>query len=160
MILTARKHYALAVLQLPQAPYFLSRRKEHYIDLCDTVQTRQRVSHLALLDDFDSDSIAYDSKGLAWSFHFEQPPARSALLGRLLAHTIYNPVREVAISWSQLRDYSLEELRDAYLDAVAHDKGILTQFVEPNELQQRIQQIRTFEDLVEIWQWMSTDHDT
>jgi hypothetical protein len=55
--------------------------------------------------------------------------------------------------------HSVTELRDAYLDAVAHDDDILTQFVEQDTLRKRIQQCRSFQDLVETWQWMSTDHD-
>src|SRR6266700_1942127 len=143
--------------QLPTAPYFQSSPKEHSIDLCDTVPTREHVSRLALLDGFDLDSIVYDSKGLAWSFRFEQPAVRPSVLGRLLAHTVYNPVREVAVSWSPLRDYSFAELRDAYLDAVAHDDDVLTQFVEQSELRQRIQESHSFEDLIKIWQWMCTE---
>src|SRR5882672_7606197 len=114
------------MLQLPTAPYFLLSPKKHSIDLCDTVQTRQRVSRLALLDGFDLDSIAYESKGLAWGFRFERPAGRPSVLGRLLAHTIYNPVRELDVSWFHLRDYSFAELRGAYLDAVVHDDDILT----------------------------------
>jgi len=51
------------------------------------------------------------------------------------------------------------ELRDAYLDAVAHDDDVLTQFVEQSELRQRIQESHSFEDLIKIWQWMCTEHD-
>ena len=84
---------------------------------------------------------------------------RPSVLGRLLAHTVYNPVREVAVSWSPLRDYSFAELRDAYLDAAVNDDDVLTQFVEQSDLQRRIQESRNFEDLIETWRWMSTDHD-
>ncbi len=145
---------------LPAAPYFQCYPKEHSIDLCDTVHTRQRVSHVALLDGFDLGSIVYDSKGLAWRFSFERPAARLSVLRRLLAHTIYNPVREVAVSWFRLHEYSFAELRDAYLDAIAHDDDVLTQFVEASDLQRRVQESQSFGDLVETWRWMDTDHTT
>jgi len=52
----------------------------------------------------------------------------------------------------------LEELKTVYTKAVEMDDDILTQFVEAEELTKRISEAQSFESLVEVYQWMSTDH--
>jgi len=144
----------------PTPPYFLWNSREHYFDCVDASSAAEagRVSRAALVTEYDSQCMIYDSAGMAWGFHFVGRKEKFSLLDRLLAE-VYNPVREFAVSYSQLRSYAFAELQGAYLDAVAHDDDILTQFVESDELTKRIQQCSNFKELLETWQWMETDKD-
>jgi len=148
-----------ASYELPAVPYFLFDPKKHFIDLEDAAQTRRVVTLLSLLDDFDARSIVYDSEGSVWSFLYDRSKSSMGFVGRVLANTVYNPKREVVVSWSRVRQYGFQELREAYLDAVEADDDILTQHVEQEELQERVRRCIDFNDFVETWQWMNTDHD-
>lgn len=78
-----------------------------------------------------------------------------SLFDRLLAE-VYNPSREFPVSYSKLHSYQFAERQGAYLDGVAHDDNILTQFVKAGELTKRITQCSTFGELIETWKWMNT----
>ncbi len=140
----------------PTSPYFLWNGRQHYFDCitsADAAQAGKRVSRVALITEYDSHCTIYDSKGTAWGFHFVGRKEKFSLLDRLLAE-VYNPRREFPVSYSQLRSYQFAELQRAYLDGVAHDDDVLTQFVEAGELTRRITQCSTFGELIETWQWM------
>jgi hypothetical protein len=47
---------------------------------------------------------------------------------------------------------------ERYSEAVDKDDDILTQFVEAKELKQRIASAKSFQELVEVYNWMKTDH--
>jgi hypothetical protein len=145
----------------PTAPYFLWNSSQHFFD-CVTAASAAaagtRVSRVALVKGYDSHCTIYDSEGTAWGFHFVGRKEKYSLLDRLLAK-VYNPSREFPVSYSQLRHYQFAELQRAYLDAVAHDDDVLTQFVEADELTKRIKQCSDFKELFETWQWMQTDTD-
>jgi len=113
---------------------------------------------MTLVKEYDSHCTIYDSEGVAWGFHFVGRKEKYTLFDRLLAE-VYNPCREFPVSYSQRSRYEFAELQRAYLDAVAHDDDILTQFVEADELTERIKQCSNFKQLLETWQWMETDKD-
>jgi len=113
---------------------------------------------MTLVKEYDSHCTIYDSEGVAWGFHFVGRKEKYTLFDRLLAE-VYNPCREFPVSYSQRGRYDFAELQGAYLDAVAHDDDILTQFVEADELTERIKQCSNFKQLLETWQWMETDKD-
>ena len=142
----------------PAPPYFLWNRCQHYftcITPADSAEAGKKVSRLTLVTEYDSKCLIYDSEGAAWGFHYVGRKQKFSLFDRLLAE-VYNPSREFPVSYSKLRGYQFAELQGAYLDAVAHDDDILTQFVEAGELAKRITKCSTFGELLETWQWMST----
>lgn len=144
--------------QLPTAPYFVFNRKQHWIELTETAETRMAVNRLTLLSNWDQHCVVYDVDGVAWTFRFDRPASGFSILARLAAHIAYNPRHDVGIVWERIGPYSLSEVKDAYLDAVDHDDDILTQFVEPEALSERVRGCQTFRDLVETWRWMGTEH--
>ena len=91
-------------------------------------------------------------------FRFAGREEKYSLFDRLLAE-LYNPAREFAIAYFELRPSPFAELQTAYLDAVACDDDVLTQLVEAGELTKRIQQCSNFKELLETWRWMETDLD-
>jgi len=145
----------------PIPPYFLWDSHKRFFDCISAVEAAEvgkRVSRLALVTEYESHCMIYDSEGMVWAFHFVGRKVKFSLLDRLFAQ-VYNPSREFPVSYSQLRTYQLAELKRAYLEAVAHDDDILTQFVEAPELTTRIKRCSTFKELLETWQWMSAGHD-
>jgi len=144
---------------LPSTPYFVVWRKWYAIEFRTEVETRAQVSHLALAKQTDLEGVAYDAASIAWHFRYARPANSHSLLFKVLAHTIHNPVRQVAVTWAPRGPYDLDELRDAYLHALSRDDDVLTQFVSGDELEVRIRSASTFQELVEVWKWMTTDHD-
>ena len=118
------------------------------------MQAGKKVSRVTLVSGYDSNCTIYDSEGAAWSFHFVGRKEKFSLFDRLLAE-VYNPSREFPVVYSKLRSYKFAELQGAYLDGVANDDDILTQFVEPGELTKRITQCSTFGELMKTWRWMN-----
>jgi len=145
--------------ELPSTPYFFWNARAHSIDLEHTAYTRTRMSHRALMDGHDSETVVFDSDGALWTFSLERPKEGLGKVARFLAHTLYNPTREVAWSWTKVRDYPLEELRIACLDAVEFDDDILTQFVERDALSERIRKCQTFNEILDTWEWLGIPHD-
>jgi len=64
---------------------------------------------------------------------------------------------ERSIQWAQSRAYEVEELRRAFVEAVAHDDDCLAQYVERGELMERPKKSSTFHQLVEVWEWLSEE---
>jgi len=142
----------------PTPPYFLWNNRRHSftcVTPADALQAGKKVSRVTLVSDYDLNSTIYDSEGAAWGFHFVGRKEKFSLFDRLLAE-VYNPSREFPVAYSKLRSYQFAELRGAYLDGVANDDDILTQFVEAGELTKRITECSTFGELMETWQWMNT----
>jgi hypothetical protein len=144
--------------QLPTAPYFVCCRKQHWIQLSLTAETRAVVTRLTLLSDWDEQCTTYDADGATWRFRLERPASGFSALARFAARVAYNPRHEVGVAWRRVRRYELPELKDAYVDAIDRDDDILTQFVEPEELRERVRRCESFQDLVETWRWMETDY--
>ncbi len=144
-------------MSVPKAPLFTVCEKPCFVEFEPEAQTHAHVTRLALIQNADAGWLAYDAAGSVWGFRYDRPPGGFSALERLLAHTFYNPVSRVGITWEQLQPYSFDELRQHYLDAIAADDDILTQFVEPDELSARVRACSTFDQLVATWTWQSTD---
>jgi len=137
----------------PAPPYFLWNSRQRFftcITLADAAEAGKKVSRVTLVTEYDSKCTIYDSEGTTWGFHYVGRREKFSLFDRLLAE-VYNPSREFPVSYSKLRGYQVAELQGAYLDSVAHDDDILTQFVEAGELTKRIMQCSTFGELIETW---------
>ena len=144
---------------LPAVPYFCcSNPNTGYFDIVEQVETTVRATRLALLGAGDSHGVVYDSEGLVWNYRWERPKKRPGMWAEVIAQ-IYNPVLEVNVVWARIREYPFEELRKGYIDAVELDDDILTQFVDGEELMERIKQAVDFPALVEVWNWANSDHD-
>jgi hypothetical protein len=142
----------------PTPPYFLWNHRQHYftcITPADASQAGKKVSRVTLVSGYDLNCTIYDSEGAAWGFHFVGRKEKFSWFDRLLAE-VYNSSREFPVAYSKIRNYQFAELQGAYLDGVANDDDILTQFVEAGELTKRITQCSTFGELMETWRWMNT----
>jgi hypothetical protein len=62
---------------------------------------------------------------------------------------------DVPVQWTKIGSYNIEELRQSFIDAVAHDDDVLTQFVEREELVHRLRESDSFLDFIQVWEWLS-----
>ncbi len=135
---------------------FVVHRNHDFIEFHSNIAFHTHVTRLALIRSMDTDGLGFDAAGMLWSFHFERPAAGISMLERFLAHTFYNPDFRVAVTWTQVRPYPLDELRQCYLDALAAGDDVPTQFVGRDELVSRVRACATFQDFVTAWKWQST----
>ena len=143
--------------ELPKAPIFYWNPKSGYFDMEENPKTTSMANTLGLLGDGDANSIVYASDGVVWSFRFERPRKTQGIWTKLLAQ-VYNPLFEVGVTWTRERTYELDELLAAYLKGVEEDDDILTQFVDGDKISRRIKACKSFQDLVETWEWANADH--
>jgi hypothetical protein len=141
----------------PKGPLFIVSKKPRSFDFQAKAKTHIQATRLTLISTADSACLAFDSAGTVWSFCYERPPGGFSALARFLAHTFYNPVSRVSITWAMVRPYDFEELSQHYLAAIADDDDVLTQFVERDELCARVRACSTFAEMVATWRWQNTD---
>lgn len=107
-------------------------------------------------------TVDYDSDGKAWSRLTLRPGKRPGLRDKLAAQfylTFHRPhtfTDEVEVQWTCLRNYELDELRDAFSFAVNDSEDIFaipTRSTDPFDLEvlARIEDARHFNNLVDIW---------
>ncbi|GAB3827806.1 hypothetical protein GCM10028821_12140 [Hymenobacter jeollabukensis] len=96
--------------------------------------------------------IFYDSEGILWSRQLlgvKQPNWLAKLL---------NSKMQVASEWVRQAAYSLAELKQAVRDCINDDDDVLTQFVDADELIQRVDSAISFENIRAIL-WASANND-
>jgi len=138
---------------LPVTPLFLCDDSREWIELEASVKLEQKASVLGLVR--RPQFIGYDFGLIKWRRCY--PVVAVSPWRRLLAYTVYNPELDVRAQWHRIGDYKIEELRSVFLAAVEHDDDVLTQFVERDELIERLKAASTFQDLVKVWEWLSTE---
>ena len=141
----------------PTAPCFVVGPRG-YFSFEPSYSSQQTAKLLGAIGGFFDKSTVYDSQGRKWQAKGIESPYRRSWWTVLLANTVYNPRIAVTLLWRESEPYSLEELRLAYAKAVDKDDDILTQFVESDELKKRISEAQSFDELVEVYRWMETDH--
>jgi hypothetical protein len=114
--------------------------------VCTELRQDYHTRAYALANGYWDRLTLYDSDGLAWSV-FKVTPALSPL-ARFLARTVYNPRRIVHITFREPRQYLLDELKKHLTDLVNHDDDILTQFIEPDDLNALIRDAPSFKHLL------------
>ena len=85
------------------------------------------------------------------------PVRRLPALSKLLANTIYNPRLTVRYEYQSRGQYELDELRHALVDAIDKDDDVLTQFHEAAELKARLNDARSFDDVVAVLRFTIDD---
>jgi hypothetical protein len=141
----------------PSGTCFVSNLKG-YFALEEPLNSLQQESLLNAFDRYADNFTIYDEKGLRWKTNgFKKPVQRHSWL--LFPFTVLcSPWISVTYIWSEPTEYSLDELKAAYIRAVEMDDDILTQFVGAVELEKRIHHAHSFSELAEVYRWMRTDH--
>ena len=139
---------------LPAKPYFSCMNPPTgYFDLeVEEAMTTASVSRSVLLKDDDDQYVFYDSDGFVWNSRLERPALNRGFWSRV-ATNFYNPSQQVDVKWTRVRQYSFEELRAAYIQALERDDDILTQFAEREELKALVEKVTDFAGLVTFYNW-------
>jgi hypothetical protein len=82
----------------------------------------------------------YDAEGLKWKTDGYERPLEWPSWFLVPFKVLCSPWISVTYVWSEPVEYSLEELKAVYINAVEMDDDILTQFVEADPLKKRIAQ--------------------
>jgi len=141
----------------PTGPCFLSGPKG-YFSFEPSYSSQQTTTLLGAIGGFFDKSTVYDSQGHQWRAKGIESSYRRSWWTVLLANTVYNPRITVTVVWRVPKPYRLEDLKLIYSKAVDKDDDILTQFLEAEELQKRISEAQSFDELVAVYEWMKTDH--
>lgn len=150
--------FAMQQTTAPSGPCFTAGPSGYFSYELD-YSPQQKVTLLGLINGFVAKSTVYDARGQRWQSKGIDGPYRRSWWTVLLANTVYNPSLMVTVVWRAPAAYDVEELKGAYASAVKRDDDILTQFVSRQELQRRIAAAQSFAELVEVYQWASTDQE-
>jgi hypothetical protein len=142
---------------MPSGPCFISGPRG-YFSFEPSYSSQQTATLLGTIRGFYDKSTVYDSQGHTWHAKGIESPYKRSLWTILLANTVYNPRMTVSVLWREPKPYGLEDLKLVYSKAIDKDDDILTQFVEADELNKRISDAKSFDDLVAVYKWMKTDH--
>ncbi len=113
------------------------------------------VTHFA--DGYFSSLVVYDAAGRVWRVEAAEPVVPITRFKKLLARTVVDSVISVRLTWARPQAYAFGDLREAFLRAAEEDDDNLTQFVEREELLQRIRNCGSFAALAEVYEWAGTD---
>jgi len=120
------------------------------------VSSSEIASTTAILGRFFEKRTLFDRDGNLWRVARVIAPFEKSWW-RVLVSQVYSPSVPVTLEWQPPSSYPFEELKHAYAKAVDLDDDILTQFVEADELKQKIAEAQNFDDLVAVYDWMQTE---
>jgi hypothetical protein len=130
---------------------FLEINSDGYIELQEELPTIVEAKLLGLLRGFWTKSRMYAADGTVWRpvpVPGQMPVPSLAL--RLLANTVYNPRRRVAVSYERDGRFTLDELKAQISGLVARDDDILTPFMDVTEIEQQLGQASRFTEVVAL----------
>jgi hypothetical protein len=136
----------------PVVPVFLFDSLHSYAQLWETAKESLTIARF--LGPKQYEFLGYDADLTLWRVGWKSP---AFSLFQRIANIGRRSRLDVPVAWTKVGTYSIVELRNNFLKAVAHDDDVLTQFVEPEELNQRLGECETFSQFVEVWQWLSHD---
>jgi len=143
-------------VQCPEGPCFVVDGRGD-IDFERSMSGTRRCTLYALGRGHFEAMTVYDAQGRVWRATGAEPVERLAGWKRLLAKTVYNPVVEVRVTWSEPAHAEIGLLARAYERAVKRDDDVLTQFVGAKELIGRVRAAKDFAAMVAVWEWMCAD---
>lgn len=130
-----------------------------YFSFEDGSDFYSRSSRYALVNGFYNSLRVFDAHGLLWRVDRIDTEQRLTWLTKVLARTVYNPCIQTTVVWAEPVKYGIDELKAAYTRAVELDDDSLTQFVDGQELRNRIAACSGFNEVVAVYEWAGTDHD-
>lgn len=92
----------------------------------------------------------YDSHGRVHAVRELTPPRAISPVGRLLAHTVYNPWTVATYQYEEPSPYDLSELIDTLVRATELDDDIITQFKDSEDIIPKLRAATSFDDCVTV----------
>ena len=125
----------------------------------DVLRPTVDATHLAILKQFWSGERFFRSDGV----EFDAVPTNAnlpspSLIRRILAE-IYNPRRRVSLVYNEKGPYNLDEVKRLIMDCVSRDDDILTQFIEGDEIRDRLRDAVTFDEVVDVIERMGGKYE-
>jgi hypothetical protein len=112
---------------------------------------------LGVFSGFYEQLMVVDSAGNGWRIREVRSSYKKSWWLTILVHTVFNPSVDVQFIWEEPRSISLEDVKSHYLKAVEADDDILTQFVEPEVLKQKIIEAKSLAALGDVCRWAQRD---
>ena len=129
------------------------------VRLMDQLPLMVEANLLAVINRYFEGTTIYRHDGIKLSIEPMVATPERSLWNVVLANTIYNPVRVYSVRYRERGSYSLDEVRENILAAVAADDDILTQFLDAPEIKSRLARSESFEDIVDLVRAMSSERD-
>ena len=114
------------------------------IELHDQLRPTVRTTTLAIASRWWETSLIYGPDGTLWRPCAADARLRLSLLTRLLAYTLYNPVRDVPMTYRTAGTYTLDDLKRRIAECVDNDDDVLTQFMEAAQIQDGLRRAKDF----------------
>ena len=137
---------------IPHAPVFLCDSDGDWIELENNVASERTLFRLRSNRRYEF--IAYAPDETKWTMMYE---SRGFSIWTRLTQYVRMPKVVVPVRWIRCGQYHVDELRAAFLRAVEKDDDALTQFVERDDLVNRLKAATTFAEFVRVWEWLAMD---
>ena len=125
------------------------------IEVHDRLPETVRTTALAIAKRFWVDSRLYDRDGVVWRPVAENPDMSG--WQRVLASTVYNPLRTIRMRHERAGEYRLPELKTRIRECVDEDDDVLTQFMEAEAIKDALEKAAGFDDVVALLKRMQTE---
>lgn len=111
--------------------------------------TLEKASASTLIQQ-ENNGYLYDARGKKWSFLLSAEGFKNTWLTRLLAHTVYNPLYNVSVKWTDHGNYDLYGLKEEINRCVDADDDVITQFAEDEVIKEAVNNAVSFSQLVTL----------
>jgi len=136
--------------ECPEAPCFVHTPGTPEFWLKEPPLDLQQVNPFSLSKGWPETALIFDAAGKVWSM-VVPGASRYRKWYWLILSQFHNPLRRTGISWKPLRSYELSELLTVFRRQVSIDDDCLTQFYEPGEIYQMLDESRSFGDVLAVW---------
>ena len=130
------------------------------VEVHDRFPESVRTTALAIGARFWEHTRVFGPDGTWWGLSPADPKdAVVSPLRRILAMTVYNPFRTLALRHERRGTYQLSELKQRIREAVQKDDDILTQFMDEGEILLALDAASDFEQIVTLLKRMGEEQD-
>lgn len=125
------------------------------IRLTDELPGQVRANALAICSRFWERELFYRDDGIKLRAALaEGSSCGESVFTKLLAHTVYNPFRTLAFHYEEVGPYHVDEIKAKICRYLEGDDDILTQFIDGDEILQRLDRVDSFAGLVDLIETM------
>lgn len=105
------------------------------------------MNRLAILEKTWDNTLIFDQNQKYQTLSTSSNLPKKSLFSTLIAQ-LYNPIQDVSFSYEGCGKYNLEEITERIIKYVEYDDDIITQFMSPSDIKDKIQSTHTFKDLL------------
>ncbi|MGB0521688.1 MAG: hypothetical protein ACPGJS_01950 [Flammeovirgaceae bacterium] len=132
----------------PQIPIILIDESTGFLDLVESHDMLSSSSVLGFIKETHKRFRAYDKNGICWGIGEVKSDYKINRLTKLLAYTFYNPEITITLTWTELHEYTLADLKKKINQQIKRDDDVITQFEEGEIIIQKINNCNSFDAIV------------